>query len=331
MSDLNSIEIQIQALIALANQITGRSDTNLTDCVNALIAGYGGESVTTFSITNNMTNCKTSNNATTITEGSSYSATITANTDYQLSTVKVTMGGTDVTSSTYSSGKITINSVTGNIVVTATATAIPTYTITNNLTGCVTSNSASSIKKGYSYTTTITVNDGYELSSVKVTMGGTDVTSTAYSNGAISISSVTGNIVITATATEIETAPYTNLFDATADGYELSSETKFYTNWMPYNYLDNDGKGTIYHLKGLTNTSTNPYKFQFKNKGTGTSALIYCTNANVQPKISASYDSSVVIIQHNTGSADYSFVRFEIREAVPSNLIITANEDIIDE
>lgn len=52
-------------------------------------------------------------------------------------------------------------------------------------------------------TGTLTVADGYTLSSVAITMGGTDITSSCYteSTGAISISGITGNVVITAKAT----------------------------------------------------------------------------------------------------------------------------------
>ena len=52
-------------------------------------------------------------------------------------------------------------------------------------------------------TGTLTVADGYTLSSVAITMGGTDITSSCYteSTGAISITGITGNIVITAKAT----------------------------------------------------------------------------------------------------------------------------------
>lgn len=60
-----------------------------------------------------------SNNATTITEGDSYTATITADTDYAAN-VTVTMGGTDITSTAYSNGTISIVSVTGNLVITVT-------------------------------------------------------------------------------------------------------------------------------------------------------------------------------------------------------------------
>lgn len=51
-------------------------------------------------------------------------------------------------------------------------------------------------------TGTLTVADGYTLSTVTITMGGTDITSSCYteSTGAISITGITGNVVITAKA-----------------------------------------------------------------------------------------------------------------------------------
>lgn len=76
------------------------------------------------------------------------------------------------------------------------------YTITNTLTKCTNGNSNSSVAKNTSYIATIIPNTGYKLDTVTVTMGGADVTSTVYSNGKITINSVTGNIVITATAIE---------------------------------------------------------------------------------------------------------------------------------
>ena len=99
---------------------------------------------------------------------------------------------------------------------TSGETALPTqvnpdaFTVTNTLSNCSSSNSATTVTKNGSYTATLSANSGYELSTVTVTMGGVDVTSTAYLNGVISISSVTGNIVITATATEVVVSGYTN-------------------------------------------------------------------------------------------------------------------------
>lgn len=75
-------------------------------------------------------------------------------------------------------------------------------TITKNLTGCTVSNNASQVEYGDSYTATITADDGKELTSVVVKMGGVDITSTAYTagSGAINIAKVMGAVTITAAA-----------------------------------------------------------------------------------------------------------------------------------
>lgn len=75
-----------------------------------------------------------------------------------------------------------------------------TYKVTNNLTNCVSSNKDTSVLKNSSYNATITPNSNYDLGAVIVTMGGVDITSTCVSNGIITITSVTGDIVITCTA-----------------------------------------------------------------------------------------------------------------------------------
>lgn len=77
-----------------------------------------------------------------------------------------------------------------------------TSLITNTLTHVTNSNSAVSIRNGTRYLAALTADEGYELDTVEVTMGGTAVTETAYSNGVINVASVSGDIVITATATE---------------------------------------------------------------------------------------------------------------------------------
>lgn len=77
----------------------------------------------TYTITNNLTNCTTNNNTNSVNANSSYSATITANSGYTLGSITVTMGGSDITSSAVSGSRISINSVTGNVVITASATA----------------------------------------------------------------------------------------------------------------------------------------------------------------------------------------------------------------
>lgn len=68
------------------------------------------------------------------------------------------------------------------------------YTITNLFDSYVhTSNTSSEILSGKSYYSTITVDDGYVIDSITVTMGGTPIEVT---NNQINIDSVTGNIVV---------------------------------------------------------------------------------------------------------------------------------------
>lgn len=78
---------------------------------------------TTYTITNTLTNATNDNTTSVITEGVSYTATITADEGYTLTgaAVSVTMGGTDITADAYVDGVITIASVTGNVVITVTA------------------------------------------------------------------------------------------------------------------------------------------------------------------------------------------------------------------
>ena len=82
-----------------------------------------------------------------------------------------------------------------------------TYTITNNLANATSDNANTSIEEGSSYVANISASSGYVLSNVTVTMGGTDITSSAYSNGVISIASVSGDIIITVTTTQETTEP----------------------------------------------------------------------------------------------------------------------------
>lgn len=155
-----------------------------------------------YSVTKNLSNCTISSSVNQVMPGGKYNATITPNASYVLSTVNVTMGGVDVTASVYSNGVINISSVTGNIVITASAVkeAAKTYSVTNNLTNCVNSNSATVVEEGAAYNATISPASGYTLDSVTVTMGGNAVT---VSDGVINITNVTGNIVITAVAEEV--------------------------------------------------------------------------------------------------------------------------------
>lgn len=156
------------------------------------------------SITKNLTGCTISNAASQVDYGEAYTATITPESGKTITSVVVKMGGVDITSTAYSagSGAINIAKVTGAVTITAAASAPSvTYTITRNLTNCASSNTADSIAEGAAYTTTLTPTGTYKkLGTITVTMGGTDISSTAVSGSTITIAKVTGNIVITCAA-----------------------------------------------------------------------------------------------------------------------------------
>lgn len=88
------------------------------------------------------------------------------------------------------------------------------YTITNNLTDVNTSSAVISVESGGAYEADLTSNEGYAIREVTITMGGVDITDSAYADGHISIPSVTGAVVITATA--IKTG-YTNQIPLSTD------------------------------------------------------------------------------------------------------------------
>ena len=92
------------------------------------------------------------------------------------------------------------------------------YTVTNILTGCTSSNAATTATEGDTYYATITASSGYVLdgATVVVKMGGTEVTALYYADGVINIPDVSGNIEITITAA-VDVPSYTNVLPAALD------------------------------------------------------------------------------------------------------------------
>lgn len=103
-----------------------------------------------------------------------------------------------------------------------------TWSVTIALTHATSSNSATSVANGSGYSATITAEESYTISSVTVTMGGTDITSTAWDadTGVITIVQVTGDVVIAATA--ISDAGWTK-------------DVPYDITWIEGKYVTNDG------------------------------------------------------------------------------------------
>lgn len=81
------------------------------------------------------------------------------------------------------------------------APGVTYYSVTYNLTSVTADSASASVVSGGSLTVNLTPDTNAVLGEVIVTMGGVDVTADFHSNGKISISSVTGDVVVTATAT----------------------------------------------------------------------------------------------------------------------------------
>lgn len=145
-------------------------------------------------------NYSASNTAPSATEDSAYSCVVTASAGYKLTSVTYSMGGQ---SHAATDGKIEIAKVTGPISVAVETAALAKYTVINSLTYCTTSNDATEVEEGSSYVAKITPDASCVIKSIVVTMGGVEQ---AVSGSTISISAVTGDIVVTAMAEE--TASY---------------------------------------------------------------------------------------------------------------------------
>ena len=149
----------------------------------------------TYTVTYNLdTDVVSTNKRTSVPEGSTYTTTLSG-----LSAgdgVQVVMGTTDVTSTAYTASKkrVKIATVSGNV----TINAGEEFDITASLDTLTSSNAATKAVYGSKYEATITGT----VATMAITMGGTDITATAWTAGTkkISIAKVTGDITITATA-----------------------------------------------------------------------------------------------------------------------------------
>lgn len=274
----------------------------------------GSSGATTHTVTNNLTNCKTSNNATSINSGSAYTTTITANSGYTLGSITVTMGGNNISSSAVSGNTISISNVTGNVVITASATKI-NYSITKNLSNCSCSNSMSSIASGSSYSATLSPNSGYEMSSITVTMGGTDITSQVVSGNSINIASVTGDILITATASILS-----------------STEEKLTVTWNLGKSLSIDG--TLIDNPDHARTdlieisSTETWNLHTSSAVVNTDVYYYDDNNSFISKDAISADTTYNITTSKPSNAKYcrlktNVLSFANAEEISNNVYIT--------
>ena len=235
-----------------------------TNYINLEVSDY-------YRITNKLTNCTSSNNATTVDKNSTYNATITANNNYTISTINVTMGGVDITSTVVNSNIITIPQVTGDIIITAKATSNTPiqlekfdFNLANINTGDTSITDSTNNK-----TLNIVGTDWSKNDDGSITFGSNSYL--RYDNGL---------------GTE-DNKLFTLVLDMSAN--LSSSGTKYAMLWGDFN-SDNDG---IFFMCDTT-------KFYFKDFSKGTSAQVVYTGALDRNKYLLIYDGSQLILRTKT-------------------------------
>lgn len=211
----------------MAIRVTTSSGETKTSNVFTLTITSGMSVDTYYPVTYTLFESTSTNSATSIKKGSSYSTTVAPKSGYKITKIYCVMGGTDISSSTVSGNNINIPNVTGEVYITVYTEAISgtkIYTITRNVTNCI---STGSDTIDTSVTTTfqsiVAPNDGCTLKTLTVSMGGVDytdrlgvITDTEWNGKSaklITIENVHGNIVVNAVAERETTEPDTPIVD----------------------------------------------------------------------------------------------------------------------
>ena len=164
-------------------------------------------SINNYSITKTLTNVTVDNSANSINQYQPYYANVAPVSRGAISSVLITMGGVDITDQAFQGTPTNIY-----------------YDVISDLTHCSMDNDSTRVIAGQSFAANVAVDAGYYILNYSITMGGIDV-SNYYSDGKITIPSVTGNLSITITAI---TQPQGNLADPTSadwkDGYRIKSD-----------------------------------------------------------------------------------------------------------
>lgn len=180
------------------NSVRGNRVT-ISKVTGNVVITANGYTLSNYDVTNNLTNCTTSNNATTVEADASYTATVTQSGDYKLKALTVKMGGTDITNDvvtysttgdynirTYVSATINIPKITGNVEITGTGAMWYWMSLTTSncskkrTTGCIDSQHDNYAWDGDTYVQAYKPDKEYTSVGITVKRGssdGTDVTS----------------------------------------------------------------------------------------------------------------------------------------------------------
>jgi len=231
------LDLDYENVLEIYKTNTGRINVYLIDpsaFINAIDAAYAAGTfgsnfpklcivpltdTTSYTYTENLTNCTSNYTDTTITSGE-HTITLTANSGYEFTETPTVSGGT--ISATISTDKSTCTctvNVTADFTITATASEIVVteYTITQNLTNCTSDYTNTTITEG-SQVIYLTANDNHIFNNNPTITGSTaTIEKTTNKKTIICTINVTGNLIINATA-DLITYSYTqNLTNCSSD------------------------------------------------------------------------------------------------------------------
>lgn len=113
------------------------------------------------------------------------------------------------------------------------------YAVTNNLSGVTTDNTRTYAIENSTYVATLSVPKNSTIENVTITMGGVNITDDVYVDGVITITSVAGNVVITATASAVDLMKNATIIEdefCKIDGTILTNQ-----NYARTDYIDVSG------------------------------------------------------------------------------------------
>lgn len=119
---LTSVMVEMGGVDISSSAVSGGNISIVKVTNDVTITAVASVPSVTYTITLNLTNCASSNTATSIAENASYTTTLSpTGTFKKLGEITVTMGGVDISASAVSGSTITIAKVTGDIVITCAA------------------------------------------------------------------------------------------------------------------------------------------------------------------------------------------------------------------
>lgn len=218
------------------------------------------------------------------------------------------------------------------------------YSVSTNLTNATLTGGAASVEEKQPYAATLSIPSGYEWKTVKITMGGTDITSSVYSNGTINIPSVTGNIVITATAEKkvlyinqipistdasgaviSDTGYLANTYLGSSNGAETYNWDWECTGFIPCKV------GDIVRLKNVAfskTSSSGSNRLAFYNSGKEFIKM-YNASATYDPQAVVGSDGNWTQFTVPSAASGAAFFRLTCN-GITTSSIITVNQEIVD-